>query len=142
MAETIYLGDGKVVSAYATTTVTAGDLVYCTSSDDVVTLAQSSYAGTDITAAPVNGAASASLKSPMAVGIALTTAASGASFSFITDGMFIMSGASVTAGSAVTISGGSACVIDHVGSVFGKALTGTSAATGKFAVALMNFRGG
>jgi predicted RecA/RadA family phage recombinase len=142
MAETVYLGDGKNITAYATTAVVAGDLVYINSSDDVVTLSQSSYAATDITAAPVSGAASASIKSPMAVGIALTDAASGASFSIITQGLFIMSGASVTAGSSVTISGGSACLIDHVGSIFGKALTGTSNATGKFCIAGLNFYGG
>ncbi len=139
MAETVYLGEGKIITAYATANVTAGDLVYCTSSDDVVTLDASSYAASDITASPITGAAEASAKSPMSIGVAMTSAASGAPFSIITEGLFIISGAAVTAGSMVTISGGSACVIDHAGSIFGKALTGTSAAIGKHAVVKLRF---
>ena len=140
MAQPVYLGDGKVITAYAQSAVVAGDVVYSTSGDDVVTSAQSSYAATDITVKPMSTANAAA---QLSIGVALTSAASGAPVSVITQGLFIMSGTNVTAGTGVVFSGGSAVLYDEaVGSCIGRALTGTSSAAGKFLIAGLNFFGG
>lgn len=140
MAQPVYLGDGKIITAYADEDTVAGDVVYTTAGNDVVTGAQSSYAATDITVAPMSTVANIA---QLSVGVALTTASSGAAVSVITQGLFQMSGINVTAGTGVVFSGGSAALYDEaVGSCIGRAITGTSNADGKFLIAGLNFYGG
>ena len=140
MVQSVYLGDGKVITAYADEDITVGEVVYSTSSNDVVTLAQSSYAATDITVAPIDTVANIA---QLSVGVALGAASSGGTVGIITQGLFIMSGINVTAGTGVVFSGGSAALYDEaVGSCIGRAVTGTSNADGKFLIAGLNFNGG
>ena len=143
MVSSIYMGEGRVISAYCDATVTGGDIVYATSGDDAVTMAMSSYAASDITVEKCNAVYDPNL----VVGIALTTGVSGAAISVISEGMFILSGATVTAGSRLCVSGVGNAVMDAdttttemaIGSAVGRALTGTSAATGKFCIANLDF---
>lgn len=136
MANSVYLGKGEIISAYATEDTTAGDIVNSSSGDDLMTMAASSYAASDILVEPAAAAGDPAL----VVGVALTTAGSGSSLSVITEGLFIVSGNNVTAGNQVAVSGAGQGVMDTTtGSVCGRALTGTTAADAKFLVANLDF---
>lgn len=127
--------DSRSFTAYATEAIEIGDICKSTSGDDQVGLAGSTYAASDIQVGVSDDGG-------IVVGIATNAAASGAAVSVLTEGIFIASGNGITAGNAVASDGAQGFTNLAVGSCMGRALTGTSAAAGKYFIGAFEFKNG
>lgn len=129
---------GVTFHAVAAAAISAGDLVYSSSSDDVMTaISQAGYveASVGVTKATTS-------QDALIVGIALTDAASGETISVATRGIFIMAvdaAAGVTTGALIEQGGTAQSVKDSAAytNVIGRALTGGTAAASKYALVLL-----
>ena len=142
------LGDqGKVWSGFAREVISGGYIVCASGADDVVNLSGAdSFDGTEVQLATVEGMTSDTVAVQSVVGLAVTTAASGAKVAFVSQGVFVVEAITgITAGYPVSIAGSVNYFNDTAtGSLVaryfpvGRALTGASASD-TFAIVRLNF---